>query len=88
MEQTPQTGRLPAERSPAPRAPLLPRTLDTRMPPAPAPGGKVISVGRPKAPPRKAELDAGMLLGALGIAVVAAVGWRLMRRHVVRHRLL
>jgi hypothetical protein len=67
---------------------LLPRTLDTRMPPAPAPGGKVISVGRPKAGARKAELDAGMLLAALGIVVVVAIGWRIMKRHVVRHPLL
>jgi hypothetical protein len=58
------------------------------MPPAPAPGGKVISVGRPKGRAGKAELDAGMLLGALGVVAVVVIGWRLLRRSVVRHPLL
>jgi hypothetical protein len=67
---------------------MLPRTLDTRMPPAPAPGGKVIAVAAPRRGVRKGELDAGMLLGALGIAAAATVAWRLLRRQGARHRML
>jgi hypothetical protein len=58
------------------------------MPPAPAPGGKVISVGRPKGRPGRADLDGGVLLGAVGVVAVLAVGWRLLRRSVARHPLL
>jgi hypothetical protein len=84
MQQTPPA----PSHGPASRAPVLPRTFDTRMPPAPAPGGKVLRVAAPKGGARKSDLDAGMLLGALGIAAVAAVAWRLLRRQGSRQRLL
>jgi hypothetical protein len=83
MQQTPA-----AARTDGGRAPQLPRTLDTRMPPAPAPGGKVITVAGPGRGPRKGELDPGMLLGALGIAALAAIAWRALRRHGVRRGLV
>jgi hypothetical protein len=84
MQQTPPA----SPHSPASRTPVLPRTFDTRMPPAPAPGGKVLRVAAPKGGIRKSDLDAGMLLGALGIAAAAAVAWRFLRRQGARHRLV
>jgi hypothetical protein len=86
MMQRSSSGTRPNQRG---RLPELPRdTVDTRMPAAPAPGGKVIAVGRPSGRVRKSELDGGVLLGALGAALVLAIVWRLTRRRGLQQRVL
>ena len=61
--------------------PELPRVLlDTRMPPDPARGGRVIQVGRParSATPKRASAET--LLGALALAAFVTALWRHLRR--------
>ena len=61
-------------------SPELPRAyVDTRMPPAPAPGGRVIVVGPPSPRPRRADF-------ALGTAAVAAVLVLILLFRWARHR--
>lgn len=60
------------------RTPELPRrTVDTRMPPAPARGGRVLTVGAP--PRRRAGMTGGLLSGTLVLAIVVTVCWRYLR---------
>ena len=62
------------------RRPELPRTLlDTRMPPAPAAGGRVIAV-EPAAPVTVKRTSAPLLLSALLVGAALAIGWRRLRR--------
>jgi hypothetical protein len=69
--------------------PELPRTtVDTRMPPAPARGGRIITVGAPSGRVRKGELDGGVALVVLAIAAVVTIVWRAARRASVRQPLL
>ena len=72
----------------AARAPELPRVrLDTRMPAAPAPEGRVISVDPPARP------DRGMgdlwIVGAAVLLLLAltVLGWRQRRQRRARHHL-
>jgi hypothetical protein len=58
------------------------------MPPAPAPGGRIIVVGRPDARVRKGGLDGGLVIIPVAIVAVLTVAWRLLRRSRVRQRLL
>lgn len=61
-------------------APELPRVyLDTRMPAAPAQGGRVIVVGPPRPRPRRADL-------AVGTAALAAVLLLTLLFRWARHR--
>jgi hypothetical protein len=66
---------------PEPRAAELPRVkLDTRMPPAPAPGHTVIRVA-PPAPGRLPRPHAAAYVTAAAIACTCVFGWqRLSRR--------
>jgi hypothetical protein len=88
MRQQPGPGEAPEARR-TPRPPALPRAVvDTRMPPAPAPGGRVITVGRPDGRVRKGGLDGGLVIVPVAIAAILTVGWRLLRRSGVRQGLL
>jgi hypothetical protein len=74
---------------PSARRPELPRTLlDTRMPPAPAAGGRVIAVA-PSEPARSVTNDRNitlLLLSALLLAVTAGLcAWFITRRRNARH---
>ena len=78
-----------SRRAASPRVPELPRTyVDTRMPPAPAPGGRIIPVAAPGGRLRKAALDQGMVFGALAIVIGITIAWRVLRTHTVRQPLL
>jgi hypothetical protein len=76
----------PAQREPAPtrsiaHPPELPRvSLDTRMPAAPAPGGRIIVVGAPDRQPRRSDVA----LGGLAIGAIAVIAllfrWARSRR--------
>jgi hypothetical protein len=58
--------------------PELPRVyLDTRMPPAPPPGARVIVVGPPAPKPRRSDVMIGAL--TIGAAVVIALAFRWAR---------
>jgi len=58
------------------QAPELPRVyLDTRMPPAPAPGGRVIVVGPPDPKPRRSDLVFGGLTIGAAVLIVIAFRW-------------
>ena len=71
------------------RSPELPRVLlDTRMPTAPAKGGRTIVVGVPKRPSKAGNSISGLVLGALVVAAVGAAAWRYLRPKGMRQRLL
>jgi hypothetical protein len=54
------------------------------MPPAPAPGGKVIMVAVPGGRVRKGGFDFNFLLGGLAVAAAITIVSRLLRSHRAR----
>jgi hypothetical protein len=58
------------------------------MPPAPAPGRRIIAVSPPSGRIRKGAFDGGVLLGVLALAATITIVWRWVRRGGVRQRLL
>ena len=66
------------------RAPELPRVqVDTRMPPAPAAGGRIIHVGAPR-PAVRARTASVAVTGVALVIVVAALLRRRMRSPALR----
>ena len=69
------------------RAPELPRvTLDTRMPRAPALGGRTIMVDRPPRRVKAQGASSELLIGTLALAALVAICWKLLRRSDLRVR--
>jgi hypothetical protein len=56
------------------------------MPPAPAPGGRIIAVGPPSGRIRKGAFEGGVALTVLAIAAAMTIVWRAMRRGSVRQQ--
>jgi hypothetical protein len=72
-------GRQAATRVPRPaaQAPELPRVrLDTRMPPAPAPGGRIIVVGPPTKRSAIGDAPAIAMVGVILLLLAAVLRWR------------